>query len=130
MCFVGKVHLPDFLQQRLETKKGKVIEIPATAPVFKNGFADDDLKEISARYELDHRNWAKLSANIRRTLLYNRAAQGLNLGGFEKPLFVIGTDTDRNIIYTGMGEDHPGLVPERTFYSSSRRALDTRRSET
>src|SRR6187399_1703985 len=27
LCFVGKVHLPDFLQQRLEIKKGKVIEV-------------------------------------------------------------------------------------------------------
>ncbi len=35
--------------------------------------------------------------------------RGLNIGGYEKPLFVIGTDTDKNIIYTGMGEDHPGL---------------------
>jgi tRNA-specific 2-thiouridylase len=33
----------------------------------------------------------------------------LNIGGFEKPLFVIGTDTDKNLIYTGMGENHPGL---------------------
>jgi tRNA-specific 2-thiouridylase len=28
LCFIGKVHLPDFLQQRLEPKKGNVIEVP------------------------------------------------------------------------------------------------------
>ena len=29
LCFVGKVRLPDFLQQKLKPKKGKIIEIPA-----------------------------------------------------------------------------------------------------
>src|ERR671913_577798 len=41
LCFVGKVHLPDFLQQRLQTKKGKVIEVPATAITFSNGNSED-----------------------------------------------------------------------------------------
>src|SRR5882757_969544 len=52
LCFVGKVHLPDFLQQRLEPKKGKVVEIPAEAGTFKNGFADDDLAGLSEAYHL------------------------------------------------------------------------------
>src|SRR5258708_18326835 len=37
LCFVGKVHLPEFLQQRLEPKKGKVIDIPSNASLFMNG---------------------------------------------------------------------------------------------
>jgi len=41
--------------------------------------------------------------------------RGLNIGGFEKPLFVIGTDTEKNIIYTGMGDDHPGLYRQGLF---------------
>jgi tRNA-specific 2-thiouridylase len=109
LCFVGKVHLPDFLQQRLEPRKGKVVEIPSTSPAFKNGFEDSDLANISRSYEFtpelgevvgDHNGAHFYTIGQRR---------GLNLGGFEKPLFVIGTDTTRNIIYTGMGEDHPGL---------------------
>src|SRR6187551_2965731 len=47
LCFVGKVHLPEFLQQRLEPKKGKVVEIPSTSVAFKNGFADTDLASIT-----------------------------------------------------------------------------------
>ena len=31
------------------------------------------------------------------------------MGGFAEPMFVIGTDTSENIIYMGMGENHPGL---------------------
>ncbi|HSV77543.1 MAG TPA: aminomethyltransferase beta-barrel domain-containing protein, partial [Bacteroidales bacterium] len=36
--------------------------------------------------------------------------KGLNVGGTEKPMFVIGLDTAKNNIYTGLGEDHPGLL--------------------
>ena len=34
LCFVGKVHLPDFLQQKLQSKKGQVIEVPAASTAF------------------------------------------------------------------------------------------------
>ena len=41
--------------------------------------------------------------------------RGLNIGGYEKPLFVIGTDTNTNTIYTGSGDDHPGLYRRGLF---------------
>src|SRR5690606_14639644 len=44
--------------------------------------------------------------------------KGLALGGHPKPMFVIGTDTTNNIIYTGMGEDHPGLYRKGLFIDS------------
>ena len=115
LCFIGKVHLPDFLQQRLEAKKGKVVEIPADATVFQNGYTNDDLAHITQSYALapelgevvgDHNGAHFYTIGQRR---------GLNLGGFEKPLFVIGTNTDTNIIYAGMGEDHPGLYRQGLF---------------
>ena len=31
------------------------------------------------------------------------------MGGHKDPLFVIATDIDRNIVYVGEGQDHPGL---------------------
>ena len=34
LCFIGKVRLPDFLQQKLEPKSGNVWEIPADAELF------------------------------------------------------------------------------------------------
>jgi tRNA-specific 2-thiouridylase len=115
LCFVGKVHLPEFLQQRLESKTGKVIEVPATASVFKNGFADDDLEAITARYELTPEVGDVIGEHKGAHYYTVGQRKGLNLGGFEKPLFVIGTDTVRNIIYTGMGEDHPGLFRKGLF---------------
>ncbi len=115
LCFVGKVHLPDFLQQRLESKTGQVIEIPATASVFKNGFADDNLVAITARYELSPDLGEVIGEHKGAHYYTVGQRKGLNLGGFERPIFVIGTDTVRNIIYTGMGEDHPGLFRKGLF---------------
>ena len=115
LCFVGKVHLPDFLQQRLESKTGQVIEIPATASVFKNGFADDNLIAITARYELSPDLGEVIGEHKGAHYYTVGQRKGLNLGGFERPIFVIGTDTVRNIIYTGMGEDHPGLFRKGLF---------------
>jgi tRNA-specific 2-thiouridylase len=34
----------------------------------------------------------------------------LGVGGTALPLFVIGTDVRRNIVYVGQGHDHPGLM--------------------
>ena len=42
-------------------------------------------------------------------------SKGLHVGGTGKPLFVIGTDTVENVIYTGLGEDHPGLMRRGLF---------------
>ncbi len=119
LCFVGKVHLPDFLQQRLEAKKGNVIEVPSDSPAFKNGYEPSDLKNLSASYNL--------SAGLGEIIGEHKGAhyytigqrKGLNLGGYEKPLFVIGTDTSENIIYTGMGEDHPGLYRKGLFVATT-----------
>ncbi len=115
LCFVGKVHLPEFLQQRLQTKTGEVIEIPSDAAVFKNDFESNDLKNISARYELAPELGSIVGAHKGAHYYTVGQRKGLNLGGFEKPLFVIGTDTEKNIIYTGMGEDHPGLFRKGLF---------------
>jgi tRNA-specific 2-thiouridylase len=115
LCFVGKVHLPDFLQQRLETKKGKVVAVPAEAEIFSNGFDEDDFKNISRPYDLNP-SIGKIVGEHSGAHFYTIGQRkGLNLGGFPEPLFVIGTDTGSNIIYTGMGEDHPGLFRKGLF---------------
>jgi len=119
LCFVGKVHLPDFLRQRLENKKGHVVDIPATAAIFKNGFRDNDLKGISAGYDLSPELGSVVGQHQGAHYYTVGQRKGLKLGGFEKPLFVIGTDTAKNIIYTGMGEDHPGLYRRGLFISNA-----------
>lgn len=119
LCFIGKVHLPDFLQQRLESKKGKVIEVPAYSPIFKNGVEAGDLVRQTLPYHYGPDCGEVVGEHNGAHFYTIGQRRGLNLGGFEKPLFVIGTDTVRNIIYTGLGEDHPGLYRKGLFIPSA-----------
>jgi tRNA-specific 2-thiouridylase len=119
LCFVGKVHLPDFLQQRLVSKKGKVIEVTADSSAFKNGFASDDLINLTKPYELNPELGEVVGEHNGAHFYTIGQRRGLHIGGFEKPLFVIGTDTDKNIIYTGMGDEHPGLYRKGLFIPNS-----------
>ncbi len=115
LCFIGKVHLPDFLQQRLESKKGEVIEVPFDSVAFKNGFPDDDLVRATESYSLSPELGKVVGEHNGAHYYTIGQRRGLNIGGYEKPLFVIGTDTRENIIYTGSGDDHPGLYRKGLF---------------
>jgi tRNA-specific 2-thiouridylase len=115
LCFIGKVHLPDFLQQRLEPKKGKVIEVPADRATFSNGWADDDLENLTKPYALQPSMGEVVGEHNGAHFYTIGQRRGLNIGGYEKPLFVIGTDTNKNVIYTGSGDGHPGLYRKGLF---------------
>lgn len=115
LCFVGKVHLPDFLQQRLEPKKGKVIEVPSSSDIFKNGFDDNDLLHLTQSYDLRPELGEVVGEHNGAHYYTIGQRRGLNIGGYEKPLFVIGTDTEKNVIYTGSGDNHPGLYRSGLF---------------
>jgi tRNA-uridine 2-sulfurtransferase len=119
LCFVGKVHLPDFLQQRLVPRKGKVVEIPADAPAFTNGFDKNDLAAITQPYALEPAVGKEIGEHNGAHYYTIGQRKGLNLGGHARPMFVIGTDTAANIIYTGMGEDHPGLFRKGLFITNA-----------
>jgi tRNA-specific 2-thiouridylase len=115
LCFVGKVHLPDFLQQRLESKKGKVISIAADSSLYNNGNEENDLVHISASYQYKKENGKVVGEHNGAHFYTIGQRKGLNMGGFPEPMFVIGTDTTENIIYMGMGENHPGLLRKGLF---------------
>ncbi len=115
LCFVGKVHLPDFLQQQLKNKKGKVVAIPADSSTFKNGYDEGDLKNITASYNFEPTLGTVVGDHNGAHYYTIGQRKGLNIGGFPEPLFVIGTDTTDNIIYMGMGEGHPGLYRNGLF---------------
>jgi tRNA-specific 2-thiouridylase len=114
LCFIGKVHLPDFLQQKLLPKKGEAIEISADATVFKNG-KSDGVEHVTEPYVFNQ-NMGKVIGEHNGAHYYTIGQRkGLNIGGKPKPMFIIGTDTEKNIIYMGMGEDHPGLHRKGLF---------------
>jgi tRNA-uridine 2-sulfurtransferase len=117
LCFIGKVHLPDFLQQRLQSRKGVVVELPDSAPAFRNGHSPHDLVALTTPYKLDAADGRVVGEHHGAHYFTIGQRKGLNLGGHAKPLFVIGTNTEENIIFTGMGEDHPGLYRQGLFIS-------------
>ena len=53
LCFVGKIRLPEFLQQKLKRKKGDIIEIPSNSQVFKIKSEGNQsrLSDLSKKYE-------------------------------------------------------------------------------
>ncbi|MBS1486689.1 MAG: tRNA 2-thiouridine(34) synthase MnmA [Bacteroidetes bacterium] len=119
LCFIGKVHLPDFLQQQLEPKKGQVIEVPASSPLFKDKPDQNNWEAATEPYHFLPDSGQVVGEHQGAHFYTIGQRRGLNLGGFEKPLFVIGTDTKKNILYTGMGEDHPGLFRKGLFIPSA-----------
>lgn len=117
LCFVGKVRLPDFLQQQLKPKTGQIIEIPAEAPLYEersrqvqqlNG-REQRLRTLAAPYPYAPEQGKVVGEHPGAHFFTIGQRKGLQVGGKPKPLFVIATDTRKNVIYTGMGEHHPGL---------------------
>ena len=41
--------------------------------------------------------------------------KGINVGGYEKPLFVIAIDVEKNILFVGEGQSHSGLYRRGLF---------------
>ena len=104
LCFIGKVRLPDFLQQQLKPKEGNIIEIDAAADFYQNGYADSI---TAVQY---HEQDGRLVGKHQGAHFYTIGQRkGLGVGGKELPLFVIATDVDTNSVYVGMGDEHPGL---------------------
>ena len=108
LCFIGKVRLPDFLQQQLKPKEGQIIEIAPDHSVYHSKNKDTP-EDLSKPFEYQ--------AEMGKVLAKHRGAhyftvgqrKGLAVGGTSLPLFVIGVDTDSNVLYVGQGSDHPGL---------------------
>jgi tRNA-specific 2-thiouridylase len=45
--------------------------------------------------------------------------KGLNVGGTKEPLFIIATNVETNTIYTGLGNEHPGLFKKALYVQNS-----------
>jgi tRNA-specific 2-thiouridylase len=116
ICFVGKVDLPTFLQQKLTQKKGDIIEIPESYYKDKNN--PDNLAEISEAYKYKKED-GKVIAEHRGAHFYTIGQRkGLNIGGTGKPMYVIAIDVDENIVFVGRGDEHPGLYRKALFISN------------
>jgi len=82
ICFIGERHFTEFLQNYLPNKEGNIVNI--------------DSKKILGKHI---------------GLMYYTIGQrkGLNIGGSNDKLFVVGKDLKENILYVAEGEENPYL---------------------
>jgi len=107
LCFIGKVKLPVFLQQQLAPKEGDIIELEDHQPEFE--YDTDDLEKLCRTFDLTTAKGKKVGKHIGAHYFTVGQRKGLGVGGTPLPLFVLGTDTQSNIVYTGQGDSHKAL---------------------
>jgi len=105
LCFIGKVRLPDFLQQQLKQKKGNIIEIDSSHDIYK----DSDINALQ-NFVYEPNDGTVVGEHIGAHYFTKGQRKGLAVGGKPLPLFVLETDVKTNSIYVGQGKSHPGLV--------------------
>ena len=124
LCFIGKVRLPEFLQQKLQPKDGLIYQIDAANPVYTLE------KEINLSVEKSLASDAKkinYTPEMGKVMGKHQGAhyftigqrKGLNVGGTTDPLFIISTNVETNSIYTGLTSQHPGLFRKALFIKKS-----------
>ncbi|WP_110506897.1 tRNA 2-thiouridine(34) synthase MnmA [Candidatus Karelsulcia muelleri] len=91
ICFIGKIKLFNFLKLKLKKKEGSIIEINQNSKNYKKEDGKIIGKHIGAHF------------------FTKGQRKGLKIGGYKFPLFVIEKDIKNNILYVGMGKNHPGL---------------------
>lgn len=124
LCFIGKVKLPDFLQQQLAPKKGEIRELENDATNFDSyrtiegkSFKSkrEELIALSTPYHYAPTDGKRVGEHNGAHYFTIGQRKGLGVGGTPEALFVIEKDTDLNLIYTGQGENHPGLLRRGLF---------------
>ncbi|UWX54009.1 tRNA 2-thiouridine(34) synthase MnmA [Maribacter litopenaei] len=124
LCFIGKVRLPEFLQQQLKPKTGKIIEVSSTVTKYELSIPNFDDKVSELEYFARKPQYSvedgKIVGEHQGAHYFTKGQRkGLNVGGTKEPLFVIETDVEQNIIYTGQGKSHPGLYRRTLFVHDS-----------
>lgn len=122
LCFIGKVRLPEFLQQQLKPKKGNVYEIDNASPLYHYEWPEGDvitdktlLKQLTQPIHYAPHDGKKLGEHNGAHYYTIGQRKGLNIGGKPEGLFVMATDTTENSIYVGLGDSHLGLLRKGLF---------------
>lgn len=108
LCFIGKVSLPDFLQQQLQPKMGNIIEIPESFYDGREPAQSLTAQSQKTRYQATDGKIVGTHQGAHFFTIGQR--KGLAVGGTPEPLFVIDTDVIENVVYVGQGKDHTGLL--------------------
>ena len=115
LCFIGKVRLPEFLQQKLQPKEGLIIQIDKNDSIYasetsSNSFTlEDNLQAASSHVPYTPQMGKVVGKHQGAHYFTTGQRKGLNVGGTTDPLFIIATNVETNTIYTGLTSMHPGL---------------------
>lgn len=123
LCFIGKVRLPEFLQQKLQPKDGEIVTIPSDFSQYTKSIPKFENKEAELNYFATKYNYQKEDGKVvgkHNGAHYFTKGQrkGLNVGGTKEALYVIETDVNSNIIFTGEGKNHAGLYRDVLFVAN------------
>jgi len=124
LCFIGKVRLPEFLQQKLQQKEGLIVQIDEADSVYNHEMSDvkslEQVLEYEARSIPYKPDMGKIVGKHQGAHYFTTGQRkGLNVGGTKEPLFIIATNVETNTIYTGLGSEHPGLFKKALFIEKS-----------
>ena len=123
LCFIGKVRLPEFLQQKLQPKPGLIFEVDAKEAIYSasksNGHHTEEQLALEAKPVIYTPAMGKVvGKHLGAHYFTTGQRKGLNVGGTPEALFVIATNVETNTIYTGQGNHHPGLFKKSLFVKS------------
>ena len=142
--------LPVFLQQQLKAREGAIVEIPASWPGYAlrgriaapgerstaweipadGPFSQEQLDALAEPYRYTPEAGRQAGTHRGAHFFTIGQRKGLGVGGYAEPLFVIASDVEHNVLYVGMGQEHPGLyrralriLPEEMHWIRPDRAL-------
>jgi tRNA-uridine 2-sulfurtransferase len=120
LCFIGKVRLPEFLQQKLQPREGQIIQIDKNHPIYtlekKSPISFEDSLAFDSNKIIYTPEMGKVVGKHQGAHYFTIGQRkGLNVGGTTDPLFIIATNVVTNTIYTGLGSNHLGLFRKGLF---------------
>jgi tRNA-specific 2-thiouridylase len=123
LCFIGKVRLPEFLQQKLQPKEGLIVQIDKGDAVYTfqdaTSLTEQEQLKLASKKIAYTPDMGKVVGKHQGAHYFTIGQRkGLNVGGTTDPLFIIATDVKTNTIYTGLSSNHPGLFRNGLFIAA------------
>jgi tRNA-specific 2-thiouridylase len=113
LCFVGKISLPEFLQQQLKSKTGDVIEIPNNLPQLTEYYdlerSVENIEKLVVPFHFTAEQGKKVAIHQGAHYYTIGQRKGLQIGGRPLPSFAVQIDVVNNIVFSCQGDDHPAL---------------------
>jgi len=123
LCFIGKVRLPEFLQQKLQAKDGVIVQVDHNSDIYKREIPsfsskEEELDFYATKFQYQQGDGKVVGKHQGAHFFTKGQRKGLAVGGTKEPLFVIETDVKENIIYAGEGKNHKGLYRTALFVTN------------